>query len=229
MTYLIANWKSHHTNTQSLAWLNEIEKHLKNPSPNLKVVICLPFTDIPEFNRHLNFSKISLFVGAQTVSSHPAGKHTGDITAEMLSELVTYCLVGHSERRSSFNETSQDVAKQTSSLLKYNITPIICLDDPYLEEQIKKLYEANINLSGCIFAYEPVSAIGSGKPESPEIAGKVIGKIALLTNEDSPILYGGSVSPENALSFIKIPKISGVLVGTSSLDPTIFGKLIKNL
>jgi triosephosphate isomerase (TIM) len=230
MTYLIANWKSHLNNTQSLVWLSELEK-LGNlaDSPNLKVVVCLPFTDLPEFNRHLNPSQAALSIGAQTVSSFPAGKHTGDITAEMLSELVTYCLVGHSERRSTFKETSQDVAVQTLALLKQNITPVICLDQPYLDEQIKELFSSNVNLSSCIFAYEPVSAIGSGQPESPERAEKVISKIALLTNQDSPVLYGGSISPQNVLEFTTKPNISGVLVGTGSLDPATFNQLIKLL
>jgi len=227
MTYLVANWKSHFSNTQSLIWLKEVEKLTSTISSNLKVIICLPFTDLPEFNRHLNFSKTPFFVGAQTVSSYPAGKHTGDITASMLSELVTYCLVGHSERRSNFKESSQDVAKQCQRLLKQNITPIICVDEPYIDEQIKELFLSNIPLSRCIFAYEPVSAIGSGRPESPENAGKVIAQITLLTNGDSPVLYGGSVSPENILNFTSRPDISGVLVGTNSLKPSIFSQLIK--
>jgi triosephosphate isomerase (TIM) len=228
MTYLIANWKSNFSNTQSLIWLKEIEALVSTIPPTLKIVICLPFTDLPEFNRHLNFSKTPLLVGAQTVSSYSAGKHTGDITAQMLSELVTYCLVGHSERRSN-GETSGDVALQTQALLKANITPIICVDLPYIDEQIKELFGQNITFNQCIFAYEPISAIGSGKPESPENASKTIAKIILLTNDDSPVLYGGSVSPENILDFTNRPNISGVLVGTSSLKSSTFSELIKLL
>lgn len=228
MTYLIANWKSYSNNTQSLIWLKELGKLAPVISPNLKVIICLPFTDLPEFNRHLNFSKTPLFVGAQTVSSYSAGKHTGDITASMLSELVTYCLVGHSERRSN-GETSGDVAQQVLSLLNYNITPIICLDTPYMDEQIKELFRQNITLSHCIFAYEPISAIGSGQPESAEDVSRVVSKITLLTNSKSPILYGGSVSPQNVQDFINQPSISGVLVGTNSLKPSVFCQLIKLL
>lgn len=229
MTYLIANWKSFTNNTQSLIWLEKIEKLTPIISSNTRVIICLPFTDLPEFNRHLNLSKTPFFVGAQTVSSYPAGKHTGDITAQMLSELVTHCLVGHSERRSQYNETSQDVAKQTKRLLNQNITPIICVDKPNIDEQIKELFALNISLSRCIVAYEPTSAIGSGQPESPENAGKITAKITLLTSRDTPVLYGGSVLPENILSFTNQPSISGVLVGTSSLNPSIFGNLIKLL
>ena len=229
MTYLIANWKSHHSNTQSLIWLKEIEKHLASPSPDLQIVVCLPFTDIPEFNRHLNLAKTPLLVGAQTVSAYPAGKHTGDITAEMLSELVTHCLVGHSERRLNLNETTQDVAKQSLRLLKHNITPIICLDTPYLDEQIKELFSSNVDLSRCLIAYEPLAAIGSGQPESPQNVEKVTAKISLLTNQDTPILYGGSVSPENISTFTGQPSLAGFLVGTSSLSPATFGQLITLL
>lgn len=229
MIYLIANWKSHLSNTQSLIWLKEIERLNPNISPNLKVIVCLPFTDLPEFNRHLNFSKTPLSVGAQTVSPYPAGKHTGDITAEMLSELVTYCLVGHSERRASLKETSQDVAKQCQRLLQTNITPVICVDAPYIDEQIKELFTKNIPLSRCLFVYEPISAIGTGKPEPPEDASGVVSKITLLTNGDSPTLYGGSISPQNVLSFTSQTNINGVLVGTSSLNPSTFSRLINLL
>lgn len=229
MTYLIANWKSYLNNTQSLSWLKQLETLAPPISSDLKVIVCLPFTDLPEFNRHLNLSKTPLFVGAQTVSSYPAGKHTGDITAGMLSELVTYCLVGHSERRSIFKETSKDVADQCKRLIEQNITPIICVDSPYIDDQIKELFDQNIPLSKCIFTYEPTSAIGTQKPESPENATKVISKITLLTNGDSPILYGGSVSPENILSFTSQSAIDGVLVGTNSLKPSSFSQLIHLL
>jgi triosephosphate isomerase (TIM) len=227
MTYLVANWKSYSNNTQSLIWLKEIEKLISSPLSNLKIIICLPFTDLPEFNRHLDLQKTPFLVGAQTVSAYPAGKHTGDITAQMLSELTTHCLIGHSERRSFNKETSQDVAQQAKLLLEDNIIPIVCVDTPYLDEQIKELFRQEVTLNRCIFAYEPVSAIGSGQPESPEGVKKVAAKIALLTNEDATILYGGSVSPENVLNFTNLPGISGVLVGTSSLEPTTFNKLIE--
>ncbi len=229
MTYLVANWKSHSNNTQSLIWLKEMEELLPTTPSNLKVIICLPFTDLPEFNRHLDLQKTPFFVGAQTVSQYPDGKHTGDITAQMLSELVTYCVVGHSERRSFNKETCQEVAQQTKLLLESNITPIICVDTPYLDEQIKELFVQNITFDHCIFAYEPISAIGSGQAETPINVGKVAAKIALLTNENTTILYGGSVSPENVLSFTELPGINGVLVGTSSLDPNTFSKLIKTI
>ena len=229
MTYLIANWKSFTNNTQSIIWLKEIEKLVPTTPPNFKVIICLPFTDLPEFNRHLNLSKTPFYVGAQTVSSYPAGKHTGDITASMLSELVTHCLVGHSERRTHHKETNQDVAKQTKRLLDKNITPIICIDKPNIDQQIKDLFISNIPLSRCLIAYEPASAIGSGKPESAEDANKIISKITLLTSKGTPVIYGGSVSPENILNYHHQPNISGVLVGTSSLKPSTFNKLIKLL
>lgn len=228
MTYLIANWKSHLTGTQSLIWLKEIKTLVPAISSNLKIIICLPFTHLPEFNRHLDFSQTPFFVAAQTVSSYPAGKHTGDVTAQMLSELVAYCLVGHSERRSN-GETSKEVAKQALELQKQNITPIVCLDTPCLDEQIKELFFENINLSDCLFAYEPLSAIGSNKPESPEKASKIISKISLLTNGDSPIVYGGSVSPKNILEFTNKPGIAGVLVGVNSLKASTFSQLIKLL
>lgn len=229
MNYLIANWKSNLNNTQSITWLEEIEKLNPAISLDLKTIICLPFTDIPEFNRHLNLSKTPFCVGAQTVSQFSAGKHTGEITAEMLSELVSYCLVGHSERRNQFGETSRVVAKQSAQLLKYNITPIVCLDSPYVDEQIKTLLALGVSLSNCLFVYEPLAAIGSGRPESPKEAAKIISKINLLTGNANSTFYGGSISPQNVRFFIDQPSINGVLVGNNSLRPAVFSELINLL
>jgi len=82
MTYLVANWKSHHTITQSILWLERLHKLNPTFSPQLKTIICLPFTDLPEFNRQLTEKKLPLLTGAQNVSPFTAGKHTGEVTAE---------------------------------------------------------------------------------------------------------------------------------------------------
>ena len=229
MTYLIANWKSHHTITQSLLWLERLCKINPTFSSQLQTIICLPFTDLPEFNRQLTETSLPLLTGAQDVSPFSAGKHTGEITARMLSELITYCLVGHSERRQQFKETSLLVAQKTFQLLNHGITPIICLDTPYLEEQIKALIQQDINPEDCIFAYEPQAAIGSGQPVTPFTANQFATKLSFLTSPKIKVLYGGSVTSQNAPDFISQPHLQGVLVGTDSLTPTDFGNIINSL
>lgn len=229
MNYLIANWKSHHTITQSLLWLERLSNLQPHFSSQTQTVVCLPFTDIPEFNRQLNDKKIPLLTGAQDVSHYPAGKHTGEITAQMLSELVSFCLVGHSERRHQFKETSSTVAQKTRLLLEHNITPIVCLDTPYLEKQIKALIENNVNLEKCLFAYEPLNAIGSGQPITPSEANSFASQLIFLTSPQTKVLYGGSVNADNAPEFVSQPHLHGVLVGTDSLTPTDFNNLINSL
>lgn len=229
MTYLVANWKSHHNVTQSLLWIERLHKLNPSFTPQLKTIICLPFTDLPEFNRQLTEKQLPLLTGAQDVSPFSAGKHTGEITAQMLSELVTHCLVGHSERRQQFKETSLIVAQKISQLLNHNITPIICIDSPYLEEQIKALIQHNINPETCLFAYEPQAAIGSGQPVTPFTANKFATNLSLLTSPQIKVLYGGSVTAENASDFVSQSHLQGVLVGAESLAPTDFNNIINSL
>lgn len=227
MRYLVGNWKSYNTISQTHLWLNEFAKYKSSPERNLSTIICAPFTNLAEANRLINELNLPLETGAQDVSSHPAGKHTGEVTALMLSELVRYCLVGHSERRRALNETSSDVAEKTKMLLENFIIPIICLDTPYLDEQIRELLHRQLPLNRCIFAYEPVTAIGTGQPINPTNAETVAGKIAFLAESQCHILYGGSVTHENVLGFVQQKHISGVLVGTDSLTIDSFTKILS--
>lgn len=227
--YVIGNWKSNQNITESLVWLDGLSALRPKFSRDVSVILCLPFTDIAAFNKKLSDLNLPVTTGSQNVSHLPPGKHTGEITANMLSELVSYCIVGHSERRHDFNETSEMVAQKTKLLLENTITPIVCLDLPYLDEQIKALFHLDIDVSRCFFVYEPVSAIGTGKPVDPVAANHVAGQVAFLTDNQAPILYGGSVSPDNAASFVNQSKISGVLVGTDSLEPTLFAGIISSL
>lgn len=227
MRYLIANWKSHHTVTQTMIWLEDIAKRQLSIDPETKVIICLPYTDIAEFNRQAALFGLPFHAGAQNVSPFPEGRHTGEISSYMLSELVSYCLVGHSERRLEFKETSDVVAAKTKLLLEYSITPIICVDQPYIDEQLKELFKLEIDISKCLFVYEPLAAIGTGKPADPISVNHVASNISFLAQGSCPILYGGSVNPQNVREFTTQSNISGVLVGQDSLDPNTFGELIN--
>jgi len=226
MRYLIGNWKSFNTITQTTLWLEEFAKSYSRPKTNISLIICAPFTNLAEANRLIGKLHLPLQIGAQDVSVHPEGKHTGEVTAEMLSELTGYCLVGHSERRRELGETSSQVAQKARRLLENSLTPIICLDTPYLDEQIKELLNLQLPLTSCIFVYEPLAAIGTGKAADSRQAEIVAAKIAFLTESQCPILYGGSVTPENVGGFLDKHHLDGVLVGTDSLLVSSFVKLM---
>jgi triosephosphate isomerase (TIM) len=219
--YLIGNWKSNQNLTSSLQWLDSYHQSHQNHR-DLKTIIALPFTAISAFNHKISELGTHLLTASQNVSHLPPGKHTGEIPASMLSELVGYCLVGHSERRHEFAETSEEIALKTRSLLDASITPIICLDTPYLEEQIKQLFHQNVDTGACIYVYEPVSAIGTGQAQDPESVKRVVQQIKFFLAGTAPILYGGSVTAENAVSYIEKAAVDGVLVGTDSLSPDSF-------
>lgn len=229
MKYVIGNWKSQQNLTESLVWLDHLHSLRPTFNQETKVILCLPFTDIASFNEKLSTLNLPIHTGAQNVSHLPSGKHTGEITADMLRELVTHCLVGHSERRRDFHETCEEVALKSKHLLDSGVTPIVCLDLPYFDEQVRELFEHDVDVSRCIFVFEPISAIGTGHPIDPDFANQVAHQISFLIDNQAPILYGGSVTADNAPEFVHENRIDGVLVGTDSLNPTLFSNIISSL
>ncbi len=229
MLYLVANWKSNQTVTQATLWLETFRQICPKVPINLKLILCAPYTDLTQANQYITTYNLPISMGAQNVSSHSAGAYTGQVNAQMLSELVDFSLLGHSEVRREQKETNEIVAHKALELLKFKITPIICIDKPYLEAQIKALFKLNINIGSCIFAYEPSSAIGSSQPEDPAIAENIASQISFLAHENCPILYGGSVQKNNIRLFINKPHINGVLVGSASLSAQEFVSLISAL
>ena len=123
MKYVIGNWKSNQNLTESLVWIDGIRALKPHFTPDIAVILCLPFTDIASFNHKLADLGLPIASGAQDVSSLAPGKHTGEITANMLGELISFCLVGHSERRRDFGETSEIAAEKARLLLENSITP----------------------------------------------------------------------------------------------------------
>ena len=229
MKYVIGNWKSNQNITESLIWLDQLAALHPKFSTETTIILCLPFTDIASFNHKIADLGLPIISGSQNVSHLPPGKHTGEITANMLGELVSYCIVGHSERRREFSESSEMVAQKARLLLENSITPIVCLDTPYMDEQIKAMFNFDVDVSRCFFVYEPIDAIGTGKPIDPVDANHITSQIGFLTDNSAPVLYGGSISSDNAAAFTNQNRIDGVLVGTDSLEPTLFASIITSL
>lgn len=222
--YIVANFKQNFDLKQLDSWLKDFLTHF-SATPDKQVIIAGTYLHLPTLlARQMNFS-----ISAQTVSPFDQGAHTGSVGARELKGLVTYCLVGHSETRLESGITDKQVAKAAKLLVGHGITPIICVDTPYLESQINVLKTELLSLKDLFFAYEPLSAIGSGHPDTPENANQVAFKIKTLTSKSFPVIYGGSVNAENVRGFTTQEFIDGVLVGRESLDPISFQKIIDNV
>lgn len=214
MLYIVANFKSHKTEEEAHKWLDEF-KNFKLPAGK-KVIICPPFTLLPLFNKFIKENLPEIYLGAQNVSPFDEGAYTGEENAKQIKEFADYVLIGHSERRQNFNETDEILAKKVEVSIKYEITPV------FLVQSAENLIPNGVK----IVAYEPVFAIGSGTPDTPENADKTAEEIK--SGKELEILYGGSVRPENVYDFTSRQFISGVLVGGASLSAEEFIKIIQN-
>lgn len=224
---VVANWKMN-GNSSLIA---TFAVGLKGKAFPCDVAICPPHT-------LLNVAdKIPAFIGAQNVSEHASGAFTGDVSAEMLREVnCSFVIVGHSERREYHGETDAVVAAKVRAALSEEITPIVCVGESlsqrkagkhidFVAAQLRAL-KAELTLTeiaSCVFAYEPIWAIGTGETATPEQAQDMHAFIRseLMswsdTLRDTRILYGGSVKASNAQSLFAMEDVDGGLVGGASL------------
>ncbi|MDD3655615.1 MAG: triose-phosphate isomerase [Atribacterota bacterium] len=243
---IIGNWKMNKTVTESIALIKELIGFVKDYQ-EAEVVICPPFTSLWTARELIQDTNIIL--GAQNVYFQNEGAYTGEISARMLQNIgCSYVILGHSERREYFQESSLEVARKVEQVLNFGIKPIICVGEKLAEretgkaqdvvrEEIEAIFailksEEAINI---VFAYEPIWAIGTGKSATPQDASEMIQYIrTLLDNKYSKIiaqqiriLYGGSVNPENIKPLMAEFEIDGALVGGASLQAQTFSRLVK--
>lgn len=246
-----ANWKMNKTYSQGVNLAQGVCDRLERSwRTKVDVVMCPPFTVLRGVSNVIAFDRSFAQVGAQDCYWEPAGAFTGAISVEMLADLdCAWCIVGHSERRSLFGETSEQVARKVSALLAGKVTPIVCVGEPrdvydagdtcaYVVEQLLASLEGVPAPQGeVVVAYEPVWAIGSGLVATPEhaqvVASAIREAIARRFGEQAAqrdrVLYGGSVKPGNVGMFTSCPDVDGVLVGGASLDAESFCDLIKKV
>ena len=167
----------------------------------------------------------------------PTGAYTGEVSPAMLLELgVQGALVGHSERRQLFGDTDEMVARRTRAALEAGLAVIACVGETLeqresgdtelvLKIQVEAIAFAAGEHESLVIAYEPVWAIGTGRTATPELAEEAHGFIKGLL--DRPVLYGGSVKPENAAELLSQPSIDGALVGGASLEPDSFAAICR--
>lgn len=207
---MIANFKSHMTLIEAEDWISKIKT-----AEDKTVIILPPFTLLSFFRTKIEAKKLNLFLGAQNISPFDEGAFTGEINAKQIKEFCEYVLIGHSERRSNFSEDDQLLSRKVELALENNLQPIFCIQgkDTKVPKDVK------------IIAYEPIFAIGTGNPDTPENAQKVA---EVFKNKIDTFIYGGSVKSVNVRSFTSKEGIDGVLVGGASLDPQEFSQIIQN-
>lgn len=222
---IIGNWK---LNPLTLLQARNLASSISHVSKH-EVVLCPP---------SLYLSEIEFpHKGAQDCFWQLKGPYTGQLSAAQLKDLkVEYCLVGHSERR-SLGETDDMVAGKIAALVDQQVTPVLCIgfgttvgeDDLEVTDVLRHQLDSalkDIDAGLVVVAYEPVWAIGSGKPATPEHAEKIALFIKTKFNVKR-VLYGGSVNSVNAKEFLQQNDIDGLLVGSSSLLPEEFNKIIS--
>lgn len=219
-TFIIGNWKSLKTTTEANAWFDKAEELLKNDpiAEHKTVVISVPFTLLPLAKERVAKANLKIFVGAQDVSPYDAGAYTGGVNVQQVGEFATHVLIGHSERRQFFGETPQLLEEKVKRVGQTAITPIFL---------VRSLNDA-IPLGVTIVGYEPVEAIGSGRPDTPENANNMAKQIKERYPFVEYVLYGGSVTAENVAQFTQCEYLNGVVPGRASLAPEGFFALVHN-
>jgi triosephosphate isomerase len=206
------------------------------PAAGPEVVVCPPYVSLATAVEALDGTPVSVF--AQSVHWAEEGAYTGEVSAAMLRELgVTGAIVGHSERRQYFGETDETVARRSVAALEQGLRVIACVGESEEEResgqmelvlriQVETIADAaSGGNEGLVIAYEPVWAIGTGKTATPKMAQEAHETIKELI--DVPMLYGGSVKPENAAELLAQPAIDGALVGGASLDVESFAAICR--
>jgi len=244
---IAGNWKMFNNISESQNLVSKLVSGLNNQNLIREVIICPPFTSLSEISNLLKGTKIEL--GAQNMHFEEKGAFTGEISNDMLKSVgCKYVILGHSERRTIFGESDELINEKIKKALYSDLTPIFCIGESLVQrengttkevierqvlEGIKDLNEEDVNK--IIIAYEPIWAIGTGKTASPQQAQEVHKFIRSIlkdtfseaTSENIPILYGGSVKPNNAEDLLAKEDIDGALVGGACLEAESFISIIK--
>jgi len=244
-----ANWKMNNPPAETERFLRSFLRVVPEKCP-VQVVIAPPFVSLPMAQQLMQGVRSEVVeLGAQNMSQFPSGAYTGEISAMMLKEVgVRHVILGHSERRAIFGETSQQVNAKVVAALEARLHPIVCVGETLEERDAGRVAEiletqtreslANVGsrrLLDVVIAYEPVWAIGTGRVASPDQAQEahacIRGVLASMFDEDTAkkirIQYGGSVKASNMAEIISQPDVDGALVGGASLESGGFFEIIK--
>ena len=239
---IVGNWKLWGTLAQAADYCERLSI---DPDAPADVGICPSFTALDVCVRKLSGTRVAVY--AQSMHQESSGAFTGEVSAEMLTEIgVEGVLLGHSERRQYNCETDRALQEKVPAALDAGLQPVLCVGESEeerereetqrkLRSQVQEALEkvSDELLAEVVIAYEPIWAIGTGKVATPEIAQEAIAFIRALVGDRSRdaaqavrILYGGSVKPDNAAEILAQPDVDGALVGGASLDPEGLARIV---
>lgn len=244
--FIIANWKMYYGPVKAGAWVRAFRR--ERLPKDIEIAIAVPSVSLAAARASLGRATIPA-LAAQDVFWEKEGAFTGEISPSMLSEFgVSVCIVGHSERRQYTGETDEMVGKKAEALQKAGILPVICVGETALQRtkgQAKKVVKAQVQKAiehvkpdgkvSVVIAYEPVWAIGSGKPcralDAKEMHDAIRDVISsewgARYRDEVRVIYGGSVNERNVGEYMTTTGIDGALVGSASLDPRTFALLCR--
>ena len=248
---IIGNWKLNLDHLEAIQLLQKLNYSLEvNIEDKIDIVIAPSHTSLRSLQTIIDADNLKIKISSQDVSAYLEGAYTGEVSALQLSKLnITHSIIGHSERRTVFNETDETINLKVHNAVNNKLIPVVCFGES--EEQRDSnaylsyiLNQVNIAVKGLrkdkveeiIFAYEPIWAIGTGKVASVENAIEVISSVKqeistkpFYDEKKIRFIYGGSVSPTNASELLNTKIIDGVLVGGASLDVDKFVQIIKSV
>ena len=244
------NWKMNLNHLEALALVQKLAFSLTPAELDAaEVVVLPPFTDIRSVQTLIDGDRLALRYGAQDLSPHDAGAHTGDVAGSMLAKLgCTYVVVGHSERRADHGEGDEAVRAKVQAAVRAGLVPLVCVGEGLeVRRAAGQVAHATGQLRAAlqglpaeaartlVVAYEPVWAIGTGEVATPDDAQEVCAALRATLAELYPgeladgvrLLYGGSVKASNAASLLGQPDVDGALVGGASLDAEEFTRIVR--
>ena len=241
--FVAGNWKMHHGPARARSFGRAFAGAA--PPPGVTVGLFPPALSLEALREGLG-PDTRVLLGVQDIHWEESGAFTGELAAGMAAEAgASLVLVGHSERRHLFGETDEETARKVAAAFSAGLTPVLCVGETEAERDAGRLEQTllrqigavagrldDARLAQLVLAYEPVWAIGTGRTATPDDASgahrvlrSALGARLGGGAADVPILYGGSVKPDNAAELLGAPEVGGVLVGGASLDPESFAAI----
>jgi triosephosphate isomerase len=242
--FIAGNWKMHKTVAEAEEYIQALLPRVYS-ADGVDIAICVPYTDLQAMVDSTRGSRVEVF--AQNMHEGPSGAFTGEISAPMLTEIDVHGVVlGHSERRQLYNENDKALALKMAAAFEAGLKPILCVGETEeerergdTERKLRHQVQEGLDhltpeqIAAVTVAYEPIWAIGTGKVATPEQAQDAIAFVRALIKDKAPdaapfarVLYGGSVSPDNAAELLALPDVDGALVGGASLDAANFAQIV---